>query len=145
MIRRPITFDAYADAGTPLAQCLDAELVFDPADPYAVQLDLGVDMDGRENVWEFARDLLAEGLDRVAGSGDVTVWTSNQTGKGRGWLTFIGLDSPDGRVVLATSTQSVRTFLNGTWRLVPPGCESVDVDGWIGDILADEDDRWRAI
>ena len=55
-------------ASTPL----EAELQYDPSDPYAVTT---VFMTGRSQVrWTFGRDLLTEGLYEPSGDGDVHVW-----------------------------------------------------------------------
>ena len=54
---------------------LEAVLIYRPADPYAVKLDI-VPPDGDRVVWEFGRDLLADGLAQRAGAGggDVVIW-----------------------------------------------------------------------
>src|SRR4029078_607520 len=51
---------------------LDAELRYDPADPFAVSLAIGVDC-GEPVVWTFARDLLAAGVNAPSGEGDITI------------------------------------------------------------------------
>src|SRR4051795_1247742 len=51
---------------------LDAELRYDPSDPFAVSLAIGVDC-GEPVVWTFARDLLAAGVNSPTGEGDITI------------------------------------------------------------------------
>src|SRR3954468_14910985 len=51
---------------------LDAELRYDPSDPFAVSLAIGVDC-GEPVVWTFARDLLSSGVSAPAGEGDITI------------------------------------------------------------------------
>ena len=58
-----------------------AGLRYDTADPYAVHATFHT---GAEETveWVFARDLLAEGLHRPTGTGDVRVWPSRTTSRG---------------------------------------------------------------
>jgi len=51
---------------------VNADLRYDSADPYAVRLSLHTDTD-RTVDWVFARDLLADGVHRRTGMGDVVV------------------------------------------------------------------------
>src|SRR3954447_6380478 len=51
---------------------LDAELRYDPADPFAVSLAIGVEC-GDPVVWTFARDLLSAGIAAASGEGDITI------------------------------------------------------------------------
>src|SRR3954447_10732195 len=51
---------------------LDAELRFDPADPFAVSLAIGVEC-GEPVVWTFARDLLSAGVTAPTGEADITI------------------------------------------------------------------------
>src|ERR1044072_6700001 len=58
-----------------------AGLRYDPADPYAVHATFHT---GAEETveWVFARDLLAEGLHRPTGTGDVRGWPARSHGQG---------------------------------------------------------------
>jgi Streptomyces sporulation and cell division protein, SsgA len=51
---------------------LEAELRYDPSDPLAVALAIGTQCD-EPVVWVFARDLLASGIARPTGEGDITI------------------------------------------------------------------------
>lgn len=70
-----------------------AGLRYDTADPYAVHATFHT---GAEETveWVFARDLLAEGLHRPTGTGDVRVWPSRSHGQG---VVCIALSSPEER------------------------------------------------
>ena len=73
-----------------------AGLRYDSADPYAVHATFHTG--ARETVdWVFARDLLAEGLRRPTGCGDVRVWPSRNRGQG---IVCIALSSPEGEALL---------------------------------------------
>ena len=54
------------------ATAIDADLVFDPADPYAVTMVFRTGV--QEVLWTFGRELLVEGLYEPTGDGDVHVW-----------------------------------------------------------------------
>src|SRR3954449_11848959 len=51
---------------------VEAELRYDPSDPFAVSLAIGVEC-GEPVVWTFARDLLSAGVGAPSGEGDITV------------------------------------------------------------------------
>jgi len=68
---------------------LAAELRYDPNDPLAVCLAIGVEC-GEPVLWIFGRDLLAEGVSRVTGEGDITVEPASD------------MDSREIRITLAT-------------------------------------------
>lgn len=104
-------------AGAPVACCWR----YDPADPWAVCLQV---RSGRVRWvdWYLARDLLAAGLGRRTGVGDVTV----EPWPGDGLL--VTLDSPTGRALLLADARHAAYFLAGSYRLVPPGAERLDVD-----------------
>lgn len=82
-----------------------ARLRYDARDPYAVHLL--VHAEPKPVSWTFARTLLAVGLDRPAGIGDVRVWPSP-------WATLRGE-----QVVIALSSPTVTPY----WRS-PAGCWS---------------------
>ncbi len=107
-------------SGDAHTELLEGELVFDPADPFAVSMHL----EARSGtvVWTFARELLAEGLYGPAGDGDVQVWPClSNTG---GAVVIIELSSPDGTAMLQTTSRDVAAFVAATERVVPPGHES---------------------
>lgn len=102
---------------------LQAELRYDPADPLAVSLALGVEY-GEPVVWTFARDLLAEGLTGPAGLGDITLEPARD------------LAGPELRITLATDCLATMTaprdpivaFLIESYAAVPSGTEMEHVD-----------------
>lgn len=111
---------------------LEAVLIYRPADPYAVKLDI-VPPDGDRVVWEFGRDLLADGLAQRAGAGggDVVIWPCTD-----GAL-HIMLRSPEGLAQLHTIVDDVDAFLEMTYAVVPRGKEldAVDVDQELNEIF----------
>ncbi|MFI1647531.1 SsgA family sporulation/cell division regulator [Streptomyces avidinii] len=105
--------------------------VYDTSDPYAVRFDFM--LDGCPPIrWHFERDMLAEGVRRPVGEGDVSLrprWTG-----GRETLvmelwgdTRVGFES----AVLITDSAQVSDFLEESYRLVARGAESWDVDGFL--------------
>lgn len=107
-------------SGDARTELLEGELVFDPADPFAVAMHL----EARSGtvVWTFARELLAEGLYGPAGDGDVQVWPClSNTG---GAVVIIELSSPDGTAMLQTPSRDIAAFVAATERVVPAGHES---------------------
>jgi hypothetical protein len=119
-------------AATPI----DAELRYDPADPYAVTT---VFMTGTSQVrWTFGRELLAEGLYEPSGDGDVHVWPClDSSGHA---VVIIELCSPDGEALVQAKTGDLRTFVDRMSQTVALGRESelVDVDAAIAAIFAAE-------
>jgi Streptomyces sporulation and cell division protein, SsgA len=116
---------------------LDAELRYDPADPFAVSLAIGVDC-GEPVVWTFARDLLAAGVNAPSGEGDITIEPDMSDG--------FGVEERRLRVTLATdcmatmlaSTDRVVEFLVETYAIVATGAEldRVDFDAEIAALLS---------
>jgi hypothetical protein len=116
---------------------LHGDLVFDPADPYAVRLVVGTS-DAPEVTWSFARELLAEGLYDPIGDGDVLVWPCLAT-NGHA-VVVIELRSPHGMAMLQTPSRAVQRFVESTYAAVPPGTESarIDVDAMVTHLLSAE-------
>jgi len=92
-----------------------AGLRYDTADPYAVHATFHT---GAEETveWVFARDLLAEGLHRPTGTGDVRVWPSRSHGQG---VVCIALSSPEGEALLEAPARALESFLKRTDASVP--------------------------
>lgn len=92
-----------------------AGLRYDTADPYAVHATFHT---GAEETveWVFARDLLAEGLHRPTGTGDVRVWPSRSHGQG---VVCIALSSPEGEALLEAPARALESFLKRTDAAVP--------------------------
>jgi hypothetical protein len=115
---------------------IDAELHYDPTDPYAVT---AMFMTGHAAVqWTFGRELLSAGLDEPSGDGDVHVWPCLDS-EGHA-VVIVELHSPDGEALVQARTGDLRRFVEKTCRVVPPGTESgrIDVDSAISAILAAE-------
>jgi Streptomyces sporulation and cell division protein, SsgA len=115
---------------------MDAELHYDPRDPYAVTT---VFITGTTTVrWTFGRQLLSDGLYEPSGDGDVHVWPCLDS-EGRA-VVIIELCSPDGEALVQARTTDLSSFVERMSRAVQPGEESahVDVDGTIAAIFAAE-------
>ncbi|MDX6234893.1 MAG: hypothetical protein QOH68_4028 [Nocardioidaceae bacterium] len=116
---------------------LDAELRYDPADPFAVALAIGVEC-GEPVVWTFARDLLAAGVSAPSGEGDITVepdLASSMDDSER--LLRITL-ATDCLATMVTPAAPVLEFLVETYAIVPTGSEldRVDFDAEIAALLS---------
>ncbi|TXS38832.1 SsgA family sporulation/cell division regulator [Streptomyces sp. or43] len=107
-----------------LSAPLSADLHYDMADPYAVRLSIGVPME-RPVDWVFARELLAEGLHRPTGDGDVVVmpWRHPHPDSVR-----VVLRNRSGTALVEMATAEVATFLLRTFVLVPEGAEGRHLD-----------------
>ncbi|MGW2033306.1 SsgA family sporulation/cell division regulator [Streptomyces spinosus] len=101
-----------------------AELRYSAADPYAVRLSLGAPS-ALCVEWVFARSLLAQGLRRPAGAGDVVVYPRHQ---GRPGSIRVLLRTRAGSALLELASASVTAFLHRTEVLVPPGTEHRHID-----------------
>jgi hypothetical protein len=112
---------------------IDAELQYDPRDPFAVTT---VFMTGRRQVrWTFGRELLASGLYQPSGDGDVHVWPCLDA-DGHA-VVIIELCSPDGEALVQARTHDLSQFVQRMSRAVVPGTESdhLDLDGAIAAIF----------
>ncbi|MEU6239177.1 SsgA family sporulation/cell division regulator, partial [Kitasatospora sp. NPDC047058] len=108
------------------------EYRYDSRRPLEVTLVFGGT--GAGTSWTIGRELVAEGLTRGAGDGDLRI-----TPAGHGH-TFIALSDGDGHVaLLAAPTGRLADFLARTERAVPYGSESahIDWDGCIARLLAE--------
>jgi hypothetical protein len=121
-------------SGDAHSELLEGELVFDPADPFAVVMDL--EAKSGSVVWTFARELLAEGLYEPVGTGDVQVWPClSAAGEA---VVIIELSSPDGMALLQAPSRVVREFVDRTLAIVPAGHEGIHLglDSLISQLLA---------
>nr|WP_052372150.1 SsgA family sporulation/cell division regulator [Amycolatopsis taiwanensis] len=100
---------------------------YDPEDPYAVTLSFSAE-GGRWVAWNFARDLLYDGLRSSAGLGDVRVYPDID-------LLVIELDSPDGHAVVEMERVQAENFLVETTEAVPIGEERIDIDAFLAEII----------
>jgi hypothetical protein len=133
-VTQPVTLELIDPTGgvTPI----DAELHYDPRDPYAVTT---VFMTGSSQVrWTFGRDLLTEGLYEPSGDGDVHVWPCLDS-EGHA-VVIIELCSPDGEALVQAKTNDLSVFVERMNKAVELGNESahVDVDATIAAIFASE-------
>jgi hypothetical protein len=115
---------------------INAELHYDPRDPYAVTT---VFMTGSSQVrWTFGRQLLVDGLYEPSGDGDVHVWPCLDSA-GRA-VVIIELCSPDGEALVQARTGDLSSFVERMLAVVAPGTESerVDLDAAISAIFTAE-------
>jgi hypothetical protein len=113
---------------------IPAELVFDPADPFAVTMVCQT-AEG-EVLWTFGRELLMEGRHEPVGDGDVHVWPCLSSDGVA--VVIVELCSPDGEVLVQTGTRAVEAFVTAMLSSVPAGQESVhlDFDDELAELLA---------
>src|SRR6476620_12713716 len=114
---------------------IEAELHYDPRDPYAVTT---VFMPGASTVrWTFGRQLLSDGLYEPTGDGDVHVWPCLD-GDAHS-VVIIELCSPDGEALVQARASELTSFVEKMTSSVAPGAESnhLDVDGAIAAILGE--------
>lgn len=104
------------------------------ADPYACAFTF----EGAKDVsWTFARDVLADGLDRCSdhAAGDMDVMVYRGVAPGLVWLR---LQSHDGAALFALTRADVARFVRRSYRLVARGAESehLDLDACVAALLA---------
>ncbi|MFG2730304.1 SsgA family sporulation/cell division regulator [Streptomyces canus] len=92
-------------------------------DPFAVHLIFHADTEHTIS-WAFDRNLLAGGLCRPCGPGDVYIWP---TGMGSDAELHLVLSSPHGTARLVAPLPVLAQWLDRTYALVPAGQET---DGW---------------
>lgn len=134
VVSQAVSLELIDTSGT--ATPIQAELRYDPADPYAVTT---VFKTGASQVrWTFGRDLLTDGLYEPAGDGDVHVWPCLDSAGHA--VVIIELCSPDGEALVQAKTGDLRTFVDRMSGAVAPGAESelLDVDAAIASIFAAE-------
>ncbi len=101
-------------------------------EPYSVRATFRTS-EGDVN-WVFARDLLAEGLRKPAGVGDIAVWPSRNSS---GDVFCLSLSSPSGQALMEAPRSEVEGFLARTYTVVPAGSEGgmIDIDSLIDRLL----------
>ncbi|SDD18210.1 SsgA family sporulation/cell division regulator [Streptomyces prasinopilosus] len=114
-----------------------AHLSYDPADPFAVTLVFS--HDGRVLArWQLDREMLADGLTRPVGIGDVRLRPESR-GVGRELrMEFLGEHHADGgrhHAVVFAWAEAVGDFLGLTFRSVPPGREETRLDDFLTEVL----------
>jgi hypothetical protein len=112
-----------------------ATLRYDRENPFAVRMTFPAraTLEGVEVAWEFARELLAAGLDGPAGLGDVRV---RPFGYDR---TVMEFHATEGVAMVHIRTSEVRRFLKRVQHLVPAGREHefLDLDQDLTELLRD--------
>jgi hypothetical protein len=132
-VTHPLTLTV--STGTGEAE-LDAELRYDPADPFAVSLAIGVEC-GEPVVWTFARDLLAAGISVPSGEGDITIEPDHSTSMDSAERMLQITLATDCLATMTTSADRVVEFLVETYAIVATGAEldRVDFDAEIAALL----------
>ncbi|WP_445259006.1 SsgA family sporulation/cell division regulator [Nocardioides aurantiacus] len=103
---------------------VEADLLFDPADPFAVTARF---RSGPERVsWTFCRDLLSQGLYEPVGDGDVRVWPCLSS-SGRA-VVLVELGPPGEDVTLQADSRAVAEFVAKAQAVEPCEDEVVLVD-----------------
>lgn len=130
-VTQSVTMDCVDGAGQAMA--LEAELGYNPADPYAVTATFRTS--GGDVVWTFARDLLIGGLTAPAGEGDVHVWPCLDNAGGA--VVIVELKSPDGELLVQVPTKDLYRFVNRALSVVPVGGESdfMDIDLLVNQLI----------
>jgi hypothetical protein len=134
LVSQAVTLELIDSTGS--STPLEAELQYDPRDPYAVTT---VFMTGRSQVrWTFGRELLASGLYEPAGDGDVHVWPCLDA-DGHA-VVIIELCSPDGEALVQARTGDLSRFVDRMSSAVAPGAEPgyIDMDATIAAIFQAE-------
>ncbi|MFF0060757.1 SsgA family sporulation/cell division regulator [Streptomyces sp. NPDC005279] len=110
-----------------------ARLTYRTDDPYAVHIAFHIGSDTPVK-WNFARELLVEGVFRPSGEGDVRIWPTEAEGRS---VVMMALSSPDGEALLEASAAVVSAWLERTLRVVPPGSESeqLGMDDGLAELL----------
>lgn len=113
---------------------LSGELRYDPSDPFAVSLAIGVEC-GEPVIWTFARDLLSAGVSAPAGEGDITIEPDVSHGFGHEERNLRVTLATDCLATMLVSTDRVVEFLVESFALVATGAELDRVD-WDAEIAA---------
>lgn len=103
---------------------------WDPSSPYIVRVDFP--SDGETVTWEFARDLLVNGVKDEAGIADVHIRRCGEKFR-------LALSSPYGTGSYTMARKPLVEFSRATLHAVPRSRESMDVDGALAKILAGSD------
>ncbi|GHA76817.1 SsgA family sporulation/cell division regulator [Streptomyces termitum] len=127
VIEQPV--QARLVASAPRMETVPATLRYDLDDPYAVSMAFPppATLEGVEVSWAFARELLAQGVDRPAGDGDVRL---RPYGYDR---TVVEFHAPEGVAMVHVRTSELRLFLERSQHLVPSGREHQYLD-WDRDL-----------
>lgn len=132
VLRRTLSIRVLLSADEALQ--LRVRFVYDPADPFAVRMDVPGSPDPLEP-WMFSRDLLYAGLREASGDGDVRVWPPCRC-HGVGTVRIL-LRSRFAAAVLFVPADELRDWLDETFASVPAGKETAppDWDETLGRLL----------
>ncbi|WP_316770597.1 SsgA family sporulation/cell division regulator [Streptomyces sasae] len=110
------------------------KLQYHAGDPYAVRATF-CPSGGRAAEWFFARELLADGLRRPVGAGDIRLRPTRRRGQD---MVLIALLPPAGQAELLLPRAVVARFLRRTDAVVPPGAEGghLALDAELSEFLA---------
>ncbi len=99
-----------------------AVLSYEVSDPYAVRVGFGDAGEPADDgiTWLLSRELLAAGLERPTGDGDVRLWPSRTSGD----VLYLHLRAPSGEALFELSRATVAAFLRETEILVATGQET---------------------
>ncbi|MGW5762046.1 SsgA family sporulation/cell division regulator [Streptomyces tendae] len=116
-----------------------AHLAYDAADPFA--LTVLFSHDGRVLArWTLDREMVAEGLTRPVGLGDVRLRPESRGMWDELRIELLGDDRADGarhRAVVFVWAAAVEAFLRETHTVVRPGRERVGVDDFLAELTAE--------
>ncbi|GAA2664165.1 MULTISPECIES: SsgA family sporulation/cell division regulator [Actinosynnema] len=101
---------------------VEAELHYEPEDPYAVAVLFHTGQGKVE--WIFARDLLADGLLTPSGEGDILVRPASDDPE----RVLLELNAPTGFAILSAVAEHIAEFLDLTYDVVQPGEEDLWID-----------------
>ncbi|KOX17232.1 SsgA family sporulation/cell division regulator [Actinosynnema sp. NPDC091369] len=101
---------------------VEAELHYEPEDPYAVAVLFHTGQGKVE--WIFARDLLADGLLTSSGEGDILVRPAADDPE----RVLVELNAPTGFAILSADAEDIAEFLDLTYDVVQPGEEDLWID-----------------
>ncbi|MCR3753618.1 MULTISPECIES: SsgA family sporulation/cell division regulator [Lentzea] len=106
---------------------VETELLYRSEDPFAVTMRFRAG--GSVATWVMGRDLLAEGMSRRAGDGDVRLRPHSSR------VLVLELVSDRHMTVFRVPAGTLRKFLAATDRLVPRGTEHFDADAFLSTVL----------
>ncbi|MFJ7272363.1 SsgA family sporulation/cell division regulator [Streptomyces sp. NPDC099050] len=113
-----------------------ARFSYDGGDPYVVQAEF---LDGANVLarWHFDRQMLAEGLHRPVGEGDVAFRPAKGSGRDELRIDLVGAsaDREDNAVVFVDA-RALRGFLDETYAVIAAGEEFLDLDKLLDEFLA---------
>ena len=118
-------FDFVRPGGTTAP--VETELVYEAEDPFAVTMRFH--SGGKVATWIMGRDLLSEGLSMKAGDGDVRLRPLSSR------VLLLELISDRHVTVFQLPWDTLRDFLDASYRLVPPGSERFDADAFLSTVL----------